>query len=256
MTRLSWGEPGTRIYETGIDRGVFYPREGKGVPWNGLLAVSEAPSGSELLELYYDGEKALAQRSGGSFSARMTAYSYPQEFEEYDGVLLGNSQQPRKTFGLSYRTRIYDDSGNEYYLIHLVYNVLASASSKAYSSINASVEGTPFDWELQTIPEFLPTGEFSAHVIVDPRIAYSWAVTAFEDIVYGSESTASRMPSMLEVVALFENASIFKVTDNGDHTFTIDGPADAVKSLGDNLWELNWPSVVQIDTHTYNISSL
>ena len=50
--RLSWDKAGERLYETGVDRGVFYPfttggKYGSGVAWNGLTAVNETPSGAE-----------------------------------------------------------------------------------------------------------------------------------------------------------------------------------------------------------------
>lgn len=45
MAELVWGGNGQRYFETGIDRGVLYPRVGPGVPWNGLTGISEKPDG-------------------------------------------------------------------------------------------------------------------------------------------------------------------------------------------------------------------
>ena len=51
MGKLSWDGVGERIYETGVDHGVLYVMDedgyGRGVPWNGLTAVTESPSGAE-----------------------------------------------------------------------------------------------------------------------------------------------------------------------------------------------------------------
>lgn len=259
MSRLVWGEPGKRLYETGIDRGVFYPVEGVGVPWNGLIAVSEAPSGADLNEGYYDGQKFRQQRQSESFSAKLSAYTYPQEFQEYDGqALIGHIQQRRKMFNLSYRTTVGNDfSPDSSHLIHLVYNAIASPTSRGYSTIGAGSQTSLFEWQLETVAEFLPSGESSAHIVINTAIAYPWAVAAFEDIIYGSSSTEPRFPSINEVITLFENASILRITDNGDGTFTADGLDDIVKMIGTNLWQIGpWPSVVQIDTHTYHLSSL
>lgn len=262
MTRLSWGEPGTRLYETGIDRGVFYPRDGVGVPWNGLIAVSEAPSGSDIISGHYDGEKFRQQRTSDSFSAEIKAYTYPKEMEEYDGnaVLfdggLKSSSNKRKIFNLSYRTLVGNDDGNESsYLVHLVYNAILTPSDKSFISAGSNTEAIPFSWKLDTVPNFLPTGEASAHLIVNPRIAYPWAVNALEDILYGTSDTDPSFPSMTEVIELFENASILRITDNGDGTWTADGPDEAFNIVGD-YFEITWPSAVYIDTVTYKISSL
>lgn len=50
--KIKWDEVGKRLYETGVDHGVLFPMGednayGKGVPWYGLSAVNESPSGGE-----------------------------------------------------------------------------------------------------------------------------------------------------------------------------------------------------------------
>lgn len=258
MSRLVWGEPGKRFYETGVDRGVFYPVKGVGVPWNGLMAVSEAPSGEDLSEGYYDGEKFRQQRMGESFSAKLAAFSYPKEFEEYDGLTsIGHAQQKRKMFRLSYRTRVGNaEDPNATYKIHLLYNAVASPSIRSFNSLGSNVNSAPFEWQIDTIPEILSTGEFSAHLIVDETLAYPWAIAALEDILYGSVSSDPRFPEIQEVIDLFENASILRITDNGDGTWTADGPEWAIQMLDADTFEITWPSAVYIDTDTYRISSL
>lgn len=255
MVSLVWGKPGERLYETGIDRGVFYPRDGMGTPWNGLIAVSETPSGADVTVGYYDGENYLQQRSSESFSGQIKAYSYPKEFEEYSGHFDYRNRGLRKPFGLSYRTKVINDQSQESYKIHLVYNVLVSPSDQSYGSESNSVNAVDFSWDFVTLPEFLPEGEFSAHLVIDTAIAYPWAIEALESILYGSAANDSRMPSIFEVVDLFENASILKITDNGDGTWTADGPEEAFNIVGD-YFEITWKSAVYIDANRYKISSL
>lgn len=231
MSRVIWGDPNSRVYETGIDRGVFYPKNGSGVPWNGLIAISEAPSGSDIVKNYYDGESFRQQRQGESFAARISAYSYPKEFEEHDGFdKSGMSAQTRKLFNLSYRTKIStDENADDSYLIHLVYNAMVSPYQTSRSTVGANAKSIEFEWNIQTLPEILPDGSFSAHVIINPKVAYPWAVSALEDIIYGNDDEDARFPSILEVVNLFENASILRVYDNEDGTFTVDGPEEAIE---------------------------
>lgn len=257
MSRLVWGDPVKSIYETGIDRGVFYPQGGVGVPWNGLIAVNEAPSGSDIRKAHYDGQMFRQERTSESFSASIQAYSYPKKFEEYDGYSDGLTGQVRKMFGLSYRTLAgYNLDGSESYLLHLVYNCVVSPSTRNSSSFSDGINPAVFEWSLNTVPEILPTGEFSAHVVINPKIAYPWAMSAIEDILYGTGISDSRFPGIIEVVNLFENASILRITDNGDGSWTAEGPDEAISMLDSTSFEITWPSAIYLDSETYRISSL
>ena len=62
MAQLKWDQAGERLYETGVNKGVLFLQsaEGtypKGVAWNGLISVSESPSGAEATALYADNTK-------------------------------------------------------------------------------------------------------------------------------------------------------------------------------------------------------
>lgn len=231
MSRLVWGDPVKSIYETGIDRGVFYPQDGAGVPWNGLTAVSEAPSGSDLSEGHYDGEKYRQQRRGGSFAATLEAYTYPKEFEEYDGFVDGHRQQVRKMFGMSYRTQAPNGVSDDRYLLHLVYNAVVSPSQADYRSLAGASGVTAFQWDLNTIPDILPDGSTSAHVVIDSAIAYPWALAALEDVLYGTTTNNPRLPRILEVLSIFEDASLLRITDHGDGTWTADGASSIINEV-------------------------
>lgn len=257
MTRITWGSAGARLFELGVDRGVFYPDDSAGVPWNGLTAVNEAPSGGEVSETYYDGNKFATRRRIESFAATLEAFNYPLEFEPYDGQVRFNRSQRRRQFGLSYRTLIGNDTDATTfgYKIHLVYNAMAAPSPMDYASIDDSIEVTPFSWSISTAP--VKMGDVSsAHLIIDTRIAYKWAVDALELILYGDEENDPRLPTAQEVVDLFENASILKITDNGDGTWTATGPDSIIQMLNAHTFQISWPSAVYIDDHTYEISSL
>ncbi|MET0786510.1 MAG: hypothetical protein ABWY25_07390 [Paenisporosarcina sp.] len=119
------------------------------------------------------------------------------------GVFVG--QQPRKTFGLSYRTRIGNDlEGDAYgYKLHLVYGCIASPSEKAYNTINDSPEAITFSWELSTTP--VPVSGFNptALVVVDSGIVDAGALAALEAILYGDETEDATLPLPDEVIAIF-----------------------------------------------------
>lgn len=265
MTRLAWGALGERYYEDGVDQGVLYVDD-VGYVWNGLVSVSESPSGGEHRSYYLDGIKHINLMSLEEYEATIKAFSAPPEFSACDGVKslyqgLFVSQQARKPFGLSYRTMINNDIGpDQGYKIHLVYNTLAAPSERNNATRNDSPEPEELSWYIQAVPP--PSMGFgykpSAHFIVDSRITPVEILTQLEDILYGSESADARFPSQTEILALFEVYATLQVTDNGDGTATITGPDDVVTVDGvdSTKYTISWASVVPVDSVTYSISSL
>lgn len=218
MPKLTWDDVGKRFYETGVSKGVVYPQgiDGKystGAAWNGLISVTESPSGAEPSALYADDIKYLNLMSNEEFGASIEAYTYPDEFAECDGsvelapgVVIG--QQKRKAFGLCYRTVMGNDvAGNDYgYKLHLVYNALAAPSEKAYSSINDSPEANTFSWELTTTPVAVTGHKPTACLIIDSTKVDADKLAALEDILYGSEDAEARLPLPDEIATLFAAA--------------------------------------------------
>lgn len=220
MSRIVWDKTGERFYETGTDRGVLYPAldtvvdqtkpYGAGVPWNGLTAVNENPSGAEPTALWADNIKYLNLMSAETFGCSIEAYTYPEEFEECDGsrsvatgVTIG--QQPRKMFGFCYRTLVGNDQkSNDFgYKLHLVYGCLASPSAKNYQTVNDSPEAITFSWEVSTTPVEVAGFKPTATLVIDSTKTDSAKLTALEDILYGSDGTGSadpRLPLPAEVI--------------------------------------------------------
>lgn len=262
MPRLKWNNPGDNVYETGIDRGVLYVPNSDGVPWNGLKAVVERPSGGSARAYYFDGVKYANISSAEEFEATIGAFTYPDEFMLCDGTARVHSglyatQQPRKSFGLSYRTKIGNDLTDQYgYKIHLIYNALAAPSERNSNTLGGSVETTDFSWDITTRPPAMTGYRRTAHLIVDTRSSNPQAVSDVEDILYGTEEDPPRLPTLAELITVFDAYAILSVTDNGDGTFTVDGPDEAITMLSADVFEITWPSAVPIDAETYNISSL
>lgn len=237
MTKLKWGTVGDRFYETGTDRGVLY-LDGLGVAWNGLVSVQESPSGGEAKESYIDGVKYANRSAPEDFSATIEAYTYPTEFEACDGFLsmangLQVTQQARKPFGLAYRTKVGNDlDGLDHaYKIHLIYNALATPSNRQYKSLSDSPEAITFSWKISTKPVKFDDPYFGmtygAHVVIDSRVVYPWALEALEAFLYGSDTKPPRFPTPDELLRLFVDNALLKVMDNGDGTWTATGPDEA-----------------------------
>lgn len=219
MAKIKWDETGKRLYETGVKNGVLYVQDDtgaypQGVAWNGLTAVTESPSGAEATPLYADDIKYVELTSAEEFGATVEAYTYPDEFGVCDGsaelapgVSIG--QQPRKAFGLSYKTTLGNDvKGNDYgYKLHLVYGAKAAPSEKAYATINDSPEAITLSWEMTTTPVSVAGFKPTAHLEIDSTTADSEKLAALEAILYGSESKEARLPLPDEIATLFKQSA-------------------------------------------------
>ena len=214
--KIVWDATGERRYETGVKNGVLYVQDENGaypngVAWNGLSAVTESPSGAEATAIYADDMKYLNLYSTEEFGATVEAYTYPPEFEQCDGsaelgtgVTIG--QQERKSFGLCYRTTIGNDvKGNNYgYKIHIIYGAKASPSEKAYATVNDSPEAITLSWELTTTPVNVTGFNPTASLVIDSTEVEATKLAALEEILYGKDSVAGRLPLPDEIATLIK----------------------------------------------------
>lgn len=221
MSKIVWDQTGDRFYETGVDHGVLYVQSNgtypSGVPWNGLTAVTESPSGAEASAFYADNIKYLNLMSAEEFGATIEAYTYPDEFEACDGsaelaegVKIG--QQKRSAFGLCYRTKIGNDTDGDDkgYKLHLIYGAMASPSERNYQTVNDSPEPITFSWEVTTTPVAVTGKRPTACLTIDSRTADAAKLAALEEILYGKDAGGSgsaaepRLPLPDEIATMFE----------------------------------------------------
>ena len=231
MAKLVWDAVGEHLYETGVRNGVLYPYQtgsnagyNTGVAWNGLTSVTESPSGADETKLWADDIKYLSLRAAEEFGGTIEAYTYPDEWAECDGsvniMTSGNTpsatgitlgQQPRKMFGLCYRTVIGNDVALDAYgyKLHLIYGCTASPSQRAYQTINDSPEAITFSWEFSSTPVAVDvTGTSFAGteykpvscITIDSTKADPTKLAALEAILYGGENATARLPLPKEVI--------------------------------------------------------
>lgn len=206
MAALVWDATGSRLYETGVDHGVLYTQNtagtgwNTGVAWNGLISVTESPSGGDPNALYADNIKYLELRGAEEFGATIEAYTYPDEFNacngvvELDGKGLYIGQQTRKPFCMAYRTLIGSDTdGTDHgYKIHIIYNATVSPSEQAHSTVNESPEAATFSWEVSTVPIAVSYGSGIyrpvAHIVIDSTQTPTGKLKSVENALFGVDA--------------------------------------------------------------------
>lgn len=252
MTALAWDQVGERLYETGVDHGVLYIPDNTGdyntgFAWNGLVSVTESPSGAEANPQYADNIKYLNLISAEEFGATVEAFTYPDEFSQCDGtaapepgVSLG--QQGRRTFGLAYRTRVGNDiEGDDLgYKLHLIYGAQASPSEKAYSTVNDSPEALTFSWELTTTPVGVVGFKPVSSITIDSTKVDANALAELETTLFGSVGVDPMLPLPTAVLAVFagtttEAVPTEPVFNQGTNTITIPTVTGVVYKVNDEV---------------------
>jgi hypothetical protein len=213
MSKLVWDAIGERFYETGVSKGVLYPMVSgaypKGVAWNGLTGVTEAPSGAESTPLYADDIKYLEMVSAEEFGGTIEAYMYPDEFKACNGEAelapgVNIGQQIRQPFGFCYRTVIGNDTEKNAhgYKLHLIYGAQASVSEKSYATVNDSPEAITFSWEFTSTPVNVTGHKPTSVITVDSTKVDADKLAALEAKLYGTDSEEAMLPLPDDVVAL------------------------------------------------------
>ena len=216
MSKLDWDQTSEKLYETGVDKGVLYPQSSAGtynlgVAWNGLSKVSESPSGAEATAVYANNKKYLNLISAEEYGGTIEAYTYPDEWAECDGSKtaapgLTIGQQNRKPFGFAFRTIIGNDTDlNDYgYKIALVYNAIASPSSKEHSTVNDSPEAITLSWEFKTTPIDVDMAGIkpTSVLYIDSTKTDPDKLAALEAILYGTANSDPRLPLPEEVIEI------------------------------------------------------
>lgn len=221
MAKLKWDTIGTRQYETGTDRGVLYVQGAEGaheagVAWSGLTKVTQSPTGGEETALYADNIKYLSLFSSEVFEGTVEAYTYPDEFAECDGSKEASAglrvgQQPRKPFSLVYRSFVGNDviGTAAGYKLHILYNLKASPSERAYETVNETPNAITFSWALTSTPVALETEGFEPTSVleIDSTKAPADKLAQLEKLLFGDTSAEASLPSPDEVIALFKTGA-------------------------------------------------
>lgn len=264
MAQLHWNSVGQRRYEQGVERGVLYiPGDGVAVPWNGLISV-EAASDSSVEALYYNGIKYFDFVTRGDFKGRLKAFTYPEEFEIFDGVLESpnngifiTGQRPTGNFHLSYRTNIGNDvDGYLGYKIHVLYNLTAKPAQKTYQTITDDPEAAEFVWDLTSVPVEAFNLHPTSHIIFDTTKMHEGAIYEIERVLYGTTTTDPQVLPVDEFELLASVAPEIVVVDNGDGTWSATGSDYYLRlNPGGQEFRIEGIDALYLNETTYEIST-
>lgn len=257
MAPLTWNTTGTKIAESGVDRGVLYTPS-IGIAWPGITAI-ELEGGDSPSELFYNGKKTLDLVTLGDFSGSIEAISYPDEFLPYEGSQVHSSglivhDQPPETFGFSFRSTTWNDVDYENYgyKIHVFYNLTATPSAVDYETLEENGSPITFSWDVTGVPVMIDGHRPSVHFIFDSTKVAPTQLLAIESMLYG---TSQADPYLPPIETLLGGASIIVIIDNGDGTWTAIGPDEFITMLDANTFQITNANAIYLTADEYQISS-
>lgn len=159
---LTWDGAGTRKFELGLDHGVLYIQNSDGtyaagVPWNGLISVTEKPTGAEPNNLRADNIKYAVLRSAEEMEGTIEAYTFPDEFYACDGFISAAQGrvggQTRTPFAIGYRTKVGNDTAgmNASYKVTYIYGCTVSPSERAHETIGDDPDAMQMSWDFTSL---------------------------------------------------------------------------------------------------------
>lgn len=263
MATLVWDKLDERLYQLGVDRGVLYLEDGTAVAWNGLTGVEES-SDNEVKVFTLDGVRYLVNFTPGDFSAKLKAITYPDAFEDVNGIARPSPgfsfhNQPAKSFSLTYRTRVGNAlEGHDFgYKIHILYNVIADPESIGYTTLqDSSVQPIELTWTLTGTPPKITGHRPTVHISIDSTKTPPEVLNLIESSLYGTEATSPILPSIEELAEYFGYLGALLIVDHGDGTWSaIDYSDTYISMVSDTEFQIDDADVVVVDPDTYQISS-
>ena len=230
--------------------------------WNELTSVEETSS-TELKSFWLDGVKYLDNLLPGDFSGKLSAFTYPDEFDSVNGIVdvapgLTYYDQPSKSFNLTYRTQVGNDlDGIDYgYKIHLLYNITANPDSYKFESLKEQASAIEFSWTLVGTPPAIHGYRPTVHVSIDSNETDPDTLKYIEDILYGTATTDPYFPTINEILDLFKNLGSLIIVDNGDGTWqAIDQANTYITMISSTEFQIDGADATYLDATTYEIST-
>lgn len=223
MSRLEWDQTQKRYYHTGVSKVVLFVqnRYGEyepGVAWNGFTGIEDNMNGGEENILWADNMKYAVLQSPDDYAGKLSVLQYPPEFTQCNGeyqpvpgLLL--TSQPRRAFALVYRTEIGNGRSQEAgYMLHFIYGARVKPTTVERSTINNNPDAAKFEFEFYTMPITIAGYKPSSMVQVNSVQCSKGQAHAIENIIYGTETTESRLPFPEELFDLVNEVFLLNVS--------------------------------------------
>lgn len=203
MTRLDWSGA-FRNYEAGVDRGALYFGNNEALPWDGLVSVSENSESGNNRKVYFEGILANVQQESSTYVAKVEAFTFPYLLEDSilaltDARTLVNHKDDDEPFGFTYRTMTANG-----YVIHIVYNVVATIGDIRHQTLDQDMDLEPFEFTFYTTPTEVLGAKPTSHFMIHTDLANEAAVFEIEKILYGSDTSSPRFPAVSTILDIFK----------------------------------------------------
>lgn len=203
MTRLDWSAA-FRNYGIGVDRGVLYFAQGEVIPWDGLVRVSEQGHTGSGRKVYFEGILTSIEQETAEYKAKVEAFTYPYFLEDSilaltDTRTLINYKEDDELFGFTYRTMTADG-----YIIHIVYNIVATIGNISHASLDQDMDLEPFEFTFHTTPVAVEGAKPTSHFMIDTSLANEESVFEIEKLLYGSDTSSPKLPSISTILDIFK----------------------------------------------------
>lgn len=224
-TTLVWDKIEERTYNRGVDRVVIYLDDGTAVPWSGVVSINENQNVSTS-PTYFEGSKVNSIIETDSYSANLTAITYPEEVTLLEGgeqlnygIYLTN-QYPRP-FSMTYRTGVGSALGGALsdYKIHIVFGLMLMPQNVVHNTINADPEIDPFEWELVSIPPEVGNYRPTAHIVLEDSKIPDILKEDLYNALYGDGTNPPEFSSVEDLIEQILAYTFWQFIDNGDGTF-------------------------------------
>lgn len=231
-----------REFTHGVDRVVYYPSFGETEIWNGVINIEEDENGTIQRVGYIDGQMVRTTYAYTDFSFSVEAYTYPELIE----ISL---------FDLCYRT--YLNLEETAYELHIVYGCKAVLDSSAWLSLSGDTDPTTFTLNVTTLPPKNPVSRIApgSHLILRSSDIPFELLEKLEDILYGTDTTDPRMPSIEELEDLLEDGAKLRITDHGDGTWSAEGSDNIVDMVSQTEFFIDYQTAQYTIGSEYTVQS-
>lgn len=163
-----------------MEKAVLYSG-GKAVPWDGLVGVYDDETNEIVNDYYMEPRRLKLSPTAGDLKASLTAFTFPDLFAECCGL---GSRDVHSRFGLCFNH--IDDDGER---TRLIYGAIVEKDKS---------DETLFRWDISAVKIPIPGAMPSASLTLEH------VPPALQDVLYGTEASAPRLPSPEEVISFYK----------------------------------------------------